>query len=72
MRKIFEKLKHSDLLKASLVSKFWRSVAKPIIANSVWVGIRGDDDATKQLSQFTIGYKHASIGVSKVFITIFV
>ena len=72
MRKIFEKLKPSDLLEVSRVSKFWRSVAEPFIANSVWVKIRGDDDATKKLSQFTIGYKHASIGVSKVFITIFV
>ena len=62
LRKIFEKLKPSDLLKASEVSKYWRSVAEPIIANSVCVNVFQGDDETKK---FTIGYKHAKIWVSR-------
>ena len=65
LRKIFEKLKPSDLLKASEVSKYWRSVAEPIIANSFYVEIFFDEDVTKKMSQFTIGYKHAAIYVSR-------
>ena len=69
MRKIFEKLNHSDLLEASTVSKFWRNVAEPFIANSSIVEIRGNYGETVKLGQFTIGYKHVLIEVSQVFIT---
>ena len=62
LRKIFEKLKPSDLLKASEVSKYWRSVAEPVIANSVNVKVFQDEDVAKK---FTIGYKHAVIRVSR-------
>ena len=65
LRKIFEKLKPSDLLKASEVSKYWRSAAKPIIANSVFVNVFKYRDVPMIMSQFRIGYKHAVISVSR-------
>ena len=66
LSEILRKLKFKDLLTASEVSKYWRGVAAPIIANSAILPIRTNSmrKATEILGQLTIGYKHIAFPVS--------
>ena len=66
LSEIFKKLNFEDLLTASEVSKYWRDVAAPIIANSTIIPImtKSMQKATKSLRKLTIGYKHIAFFVS--------
>ena len=66
LSEILRKLKFRDLLTASEVSKYWRDVAAPIIANSAIMSITTESmqTATEILGQLTIGYKHMVFSVS--------
>ena len=68
LSEILRKLKFRDLLTASEVSKYWRDVAAPIIANSAILPIRTNSiqEATEILGKLTIGYKHLAFYVSFV------
>ena len=66
LSEIFKKLNFEDLLTASEVSKYWRDVAAPIIANSTVIPIvtKSMQKATEFLRKLTIGYKHIAFFVS--------
>ena len=66
LSEILRKLKFRDLLNASEVSKYWRDVAAPIIANSAILPIKTNSmqETTEKLGQLTIGYKHLAFYVS--------
>ena len=56
LSEILRKLKFRDLLNASIVSKYWRSVASPILANSAILSIKTNSmqETTEKLGQLTI------------------
>ena len=66
LSEILKKISFGDLLTASKVSKYWRDVAAPIIANSFILPIKTKSmqKATKILRRLTIGYKHMVFSVS--------
>ena len=66
LSEILRKLKFKDLLTASEVSKYWRGVAAPIIANSAILPIvnYSRQEAAEILGNLTIGYKHMAFSVS--------